>query len=158
MLVWIKRNILRILLIKCVIFTKYTNTLKVIKTIFVDAKNKSFSWNKREYAIDLTKSFLDQKNNPVLHYNFEDVFPISLTNIKNPKNHSSKLLKSLLLEKTVKGILGSSLDLLMVIVIIGLIVGIVAISIYSVFQIQSLQQTIFDLMQKLPEPPIIVNP
>ena len=155
MKVWIRKNILGKLIVKCIIGKQISNSFKIIKTVHVEATKKSFVVGKGEYTIDMTKTILTKKNDPILFYEHDKTYPICFG--KNDSKRNAELLKSLLVEKTVKGILGNNPDMFLTIAVIGLIIGIVAISIFSLIQMQTLQETIMELTKKIPPPPIIIK-
>ena len=156
MIVWIKRNILRQIIVKCIILKKQGDSYKVSKVTHQNTNNSDFDINNKKYVIDISKAVLDKNNNLILFYLDNNTFPICFGKAQD-KKCNAKLLKCLVVERAVRSILGNNTDIFLVVTIIGLIIGIVAVSIFSFMQLQNLQETIIELSKKIPVPPIIIN-
>jgi hypothetical protein len=111
----------------------YLNTFKVKKKKKVLMSAESFNWKDKEYFIDFNYAIADNKNKPLLYYNYLNAQPMQLLKDMRIKNMDSKTFK-IATDGTVMKHLGSRrMEKWYTYIIIALVIGMILIVLYAMY-------------------------
>ncbi len=119
---------------------------KIIKHVYLSPKKDDYEYNQHTYAINLNEAIIDEKNRPLLIYDYDGATPISL-DTKDSK-YESGLMDIFLKTKVYGKVLGKGLiDNLALILIVIAIFATVILGMYMVYQNQLLKKFIEEIIK-----------
>ncbi len=139
---WVtRRNAIRLYITKVV-----GGRRKIIKHVYLSPKKDEYIYNDKHYAINLKEAIIDEKNRPLVIYDYEGATPISLD--KKDSKYESRLMSVFLKTKIYGKVFGKGLvDNLALILIVIAIFSTIILGMYMVYQNQLLKKFIEEIIK-----------